>query len=493
MRPHLAPPVGTPSAGPPSRAGRLDPARLRGATRLAGSPRLARLLGSTAALWTAFLLVHAAIAVVGVVLVPEQAFWDLDLYRYWMWLGLYAGQWPVLSGPWVYPAGAVVPMLLAAVGGTGYGPGYATAWCVLVTALDAVALAVLVRRSRARSAPPTGAWWWVVFVALLGPIAVGRLDAVVAGPTVVALALALDRPRVAALLLAVGAWVKVAPGALLVPLLAVVRRPWRRVVLPAVLVTLVVVGAVTAGGGIADVASFLTEQGGRGLQMEAPGATPWLLVGLWSPAVRRIMDERIIAWEVVGPGTSAAAQVLSVLLVVGVAAAATLVLLVRRRLGDAWYTDRSARSELLVRGAMLLTLTLLVLNKVGSPQYMGWLAAPVAVALALGLPRWRTTACLVLGVAVATQVVFPWAYSEVVYAGPGITLLLAARNAVLVVLLVHTAVELLRPRPVGPEPAPDGTPIGEGRGDETPSAQTPTDETPTTHARADETPADEAR
>ena len=56
-----------------------------------------------------------------------------------------------------------------------------------------------------------------------------------------------------------------------------------------------------------------------------------------------------------------------------------------------------ARTELLVRGAMLLTLAMLVFNKVGSPQYMGWLAPPVAVALALRLPGWRTTAWLVAG------------------------------------------------------------------------------------------------
>ena len=69
---------------------------------------------------------HAWLAFVGLVMIPQKAFWDLELYRYWMWLGLHEGQWPVLSGDWVYPAGAILPMLAAAPGGTGEGSQYAT-------------------------------------------------------------------------------------------------------------------------------------------------------------------------------------------------------------------------------------------------------------------------------------------------------------------------------------------------------------------------------
>jgi hypothetical protein len=59
--------------------------------------------------------VHGWIALVGTVLIPTQAFWDVDLYRWWMWQGLHQGVWPVLDGDWVYPAGAVLPMLLPAL------------------------------------------------------------------------------------------------------------------------------------------------------------------------------------------------------------------------------------------------------------------------------------------------------------------------------------------------------------------------------------------
>lgn len=400
---------------------------------------------------------HGWLALVGLVLIPQQAFWDLDLYRYWMWLGIYRDQWPVLSGSWVYPAGAIVPMLVAAVGGTGGVSGYAPAWSLMITLLDGIALAVLLRvrrPDRPDDAPTTyGAWWWLAFLVLLGPVAMGRLDAVVAPVVVVALAIALRHPRITSALLTAAAWIKVAPGALLIALFFAVKRPWRSVVVPAAIVSAVVVGTVAALGGFAHVASFLTEQDQRGLQIEAPGATPWLVAGLWVPSITRVLNQAIVSWEIHGPGTQGVADVLGALFFLAIGASALLLWWRREHLGSRMWSGGIARTELLVRGAMLLTLAMLVFNKVGSPQYMGWLAPPVAVALALRLPGWRFTAWLVAGIAGATQVVFPWLYSEVIYGGPGVTFTLAARNVALVVLLVHTVVALVRPVP--PEDLPE--------------------------------------
>jgi len=405
--------------------------------------------------------VHAWLAFVGVVWIPTQAFWDLDLYRYWMWLGLHRGEWPVLSGPWVYPAGALLPMLLAGVAGTVGTASYATAWSVMITLLDALAMVALLHAPRLvrhglvvgdepvpddlpRRRTLLGGWWWLAFLLLLGPIAMGRLDAVVAPVTIAALAVALRHPRVASVLLTIGAWIKVAPGALLLPLFVSARRQWRDVVVPAAVVCAVVVTLVTLGGGLANVASFLTEQGARGMQIESPGATPWLVWGLWSPDVHRFLDHEIITWEISGPGTGGAVDVLGWLMPLALIGSAVLLWWRRERVGQGLWSDERADVELLTRGSMLMVLVLLVFNKVGSPQYMGWLAAPVAVALALRLPRWRTTALVTLGIGLATQIVFPWHYDQVVGGVWPVTLVLAARNLALVALLVLTVRELVR-------------------------------------------------
>ncbi|MET0433119.1 MAG: glycosyltransferase 87 family protein [Cellulomonas sp.] len=400
---------------------------------------------------------HGWIAYVGTVLIPARAFWDLDLYRWWMWQGLHQGVWPVLDGDWVYPAGAVLPMLLPAlVDAVGTQP-YAVAWSALITLLDAVAVVVLLRLAgrparegavRGDVAPPArdpavGAWWWLAFVLLLGPVAVGRLDAVVAPVVVVALAVALRQPAVASALLTFGAWVKVAPGALLLPLVLVLRRPWRDLVLPAAAVCVAVAGAVAAGGGLGHLTSFLTEQGERGLQLESVAATPFVLSGIAGGGARVVLNQEITTWEIAGPGTAAVAGALGVALPVALAAVTGLLAWVRLRAGD-----RLDTAAFLARGALLVAVTLILANKVGSPQFVGWLAGPVVVGLARpgagGLRSWRVPAVLVLVIAGLTQVVFPIAYDGITLQQAGPSLVLVVRNLLLVVLVVAVARDLVR-------------------------------------------------
>jgi len=398
---------------------------------------------TTAVVWVTFAVVHLWIAFCGVVWIPQEVFWDLSLYRSWISEGLLSGHWPVLDEPWVYPAGALVPLLAVGALLGGDDTAFAAGWTVLVTALNLVTVAWLLRRPGGRAA----ATWWMAFVLALGPVAVGRLDALVPPLAILALLAVARRPRVAAVLLTVGAWVKVAPGALLLPVVAALRRPWRDAVVPALVVSALVVGTVVALGGAGHLTSFLSAQGGRGMQLEAVGASPWLLWGLFSPSVERAFDPDIITFEVYGPGVTAAVLVLDVVFVVATAVTAWLVW--RRRRGGA---DPLPAPELLARGSLLVMLTLIVTNKVLSPQYIVWLVAPVAVALALGLPGWRRTAWSVLAVATATQVVFPWLYDDVIDGWPFATLVLVARNVALVVLWVGAARACLRPPSAVEEP-----------------------------------------
>ena len=372
---------------------------------------------------------HLWLAYLGVAVVSSESFHDVDLYRYWMYLGLYTGQWPVLDGAWVYPAGAVVPMLLPALAGATTTAGYAVGWCLLITLLDGLAVAALLRTDD-DAVRTAGVWWWLGFLLLLGPVAIGRLDAVVAPLMILALLAGLRHPRTAAALLAFGAWVKVAPGALLLPLALAVRRPGRDVVLPALGVSALVVGTVTALGGWRHVLSFLSAQQLRGLQLESVTATPWVVASLWRDDIAIGLNQKLVTWEVAGPGTTAAARVLDVVLVIGVSVVAALL----------WRARQEGRAAIgLVPGALGLLTVLIVANKVGSPQFLTWLAAPVAVLLTVGAVsgRWpRAVAGLVLGAAGLTQLVFPWGYLRLLGGDPAVTAVLVARNAVLLALLV---------------------------------------------------------
>ncbi len=406
----------------------------------------------TPLVWLAFVLVHMWVINVGLV-VRDWSLGDLGLYRWWAATGFTNDYWPLVDYEWVYPAGAFVPMLVAGFAGLADGGHYPLAWLVLVSVLNAAAVALLLRRPHGRVA----ALWFVAFIALLGPVGLGRLDGLVAPLTVVALLVALTRPRVSAALLTAGAWIKVAPGASVLPLLLASRRPVRDVVVPALAVCVVVVGTVVALGGGANVLSFVTAQGQRDLQLESVLGTPFIVAGIWSTQVVRAYDDQIYTFEISAPGARAVADAATPLLLVAVLAVTVLLWWLRRRAGARFWTDTALRTDFVVRGAFVLTLVLLVTNKVGSPQFVSWLAPAVAVALALGLPRWGVTAWGVLAVAGATQLVYPWMYADIVGGFPGGTFLLAGRNLAVVALLVLAVRHLVR------RPAPEE---GAGTGEE---------------------------
>ena len=409
-------------------------------------------------LWAAFVAVHAWLTLIGVVVNPGGSFYDLVLYRWWAGLVEGGGLGAVLDQGWVYPAGALVPMLVAGIGGTTSTAGYALIWCAMITALDAAALLALVRSGRR-----PGAWWWLAFLFLLGSVAMGRLDAVIAPLMVIALVLATGSParaRAASALLTLGAWIKVAPGALLLPLLAARRRPLRDVVLPAAAVTAAVVLLVWAGGSLRAILGFLGDQGERGLQIEAVGASGWMVARFLTPDVAVAYNDALSTFEIAGPGTASAARILDVALVLTVAAIGLVVVLARRR---------GVAEQMLLPAALAISTALFVTDKVGSPQYLTWIAAPIAVSLSSSvlpaapdlrddlrqaatawraMPSWLASAsALGLVMAGLTQAIFPLGYSDLLGAGStmgawAMTAVLVLRNALLVTLLAVALLEM---------------------------------------------------
>lgn len=413
------------------------------------APRPDPLLGGRVWLWLAFAVVHLALTVVGVGLIREGVFYDVELYRFWVRDGLDHGWWPVLDAAWVYPIGALAPMLAVAPW-AGSPVAYALAWAALVTALDALALAVLLRTQRRGE---VGAWWWLGATLALGPVTLGRLDGLIAPLTVMALAVASTRPRVATVLLTAGAWIKVAPGAIVLALASTARRAVRDVLLPAAAASAVVVALALALGSGSRVLGFLVEQGTRGLQVEAVGATPYSLARLVDPQIAAYLNHDLNTFEIAGPGSGAVATALDVLLLLAVAAIVGLAWRAARRgidvAGDAAATDGAIRSvEALLLATLALELALIVFNKVGSPQYLAWLLPPIAVALARSgwAGAWRTPAVVVLVACGLTQWMFPWDYIAFLTAWPPIVVVAAARNVLLVALLGWTVARLWRTR-----------------------------------------------
>ncbi|MBC7442297.1 MAG: DUF2029 domain-containing protein [Ramlibacter sp.] len=347
---------------------------------------------------------------------------DLPLYRIWAGLGLNHQVWQGISAEWVYPIGALLPITLAGLGGPLV---YQLVWFLMTALLNGVAVAVLTGGGR-RSSGYKAAWLWLLFSFLLSPVGLLRLEGLTAPLVIAGLVLLATRPALAGVLLSAATWIKVWPAAVLLAAVAVSRRRIT-VVLAGAAVTAAVTAFVWLMGGLKFLTGFVTMQSDRALQLEAPVTTPWVWLAAMGHHRTAIYENLAISTrEVTGPGTAAVAALMTPVMFAAVLGIFVLVVLARRRTQDA--------PALLLIGALALVSAFVVFNKVGSPQYMLWIAPIVTVGVAQDWWRWRVPAYLTVLIALLTTLIFPIFYLPLIDGDPFAVLLLTGRNLLLLVL-----------------------------------------------------------
>lgn len=395
-------------------------------------------------LWAAFVVVHFWLGMLGLY-GPGLPLGDVTLvYRYWVQYGLDTGSWVGIDTGWVYPIVALVPMLMAYL----FGPDlYASTWLSLIMVVDAAAFAVVIAFGRDRRLARVG-WWWLAFLTLLGPVALGRIDSITVPLAIVGVLVLSSMPRLAAVLLTIAAWIKVWPAALVAAAIVAVRKRWT-VAFTALIASagIAIVGLVLGAGG--NLLSFVTQQTGRGLQIESVIGTFWMWDAYATAGTRSLVyyDQAILTFQVVGPGSVSAANIMTPILV---AVSAILLLL------GLFALRRGAQTaELLPPLALALTTALILFNKVGSPQFVTWLAVPIILGLTVSATArgrsFRVPVVLSLVIAGLTQAIYPYLYSQLLQRQPDFTMLLvlSARNALYAVLFVWALaalVDLIRPK-----------------------------------------------
>lgn len=393
---------------------------------------------SPIALWAGFLLAHLWLGMLALY-APGQPIGDVtSVYRFWIFDYAFEGYgWVGIDTVWVYPILAIVPMIAAAA----LGPElYASTWLSLVMLADAIAFAVLITVARRHGVAHPG-WWWLGFLVALGPVAIGRIDSITVPLALLGMLVVVTRPALGGVLLTVAAWTKVWPAAL-VAAVVVALRDRGRVVIGAAATTAVVLIAALALGAGGNVFSFITQQTGRGLQIESVIATPWMWDATLGPGHTQVYyDTAILTFQLRGDGVLDAAAVATPLLAIAALVLLGLGIIATRRGRDP--------GEVLPPLVLALTLAMIIFNKVGSPQFVTWLAVPIVFGLmtaASGDGRsFRVPAVLGVAIAVLTQAFYPYLYHELLgVPNLVLVLVLTARNILYLTLFAWAVVALIQ-------------------------------------------------
>ncbi len=336
-----------------------------------------------------------------------------------------------LNVDWVYPYVSLLPIWLANT----VSPG-ALLWPWLIgSGLFTLGIAVTIAyRAKSRTAY-LAMYFWLASLIMLGPVSISRLDTVSVELAIVAVyLLSRGSEATAAIWLSVATWVKVWPVAALSALFGIAKR--RKNIIVVIVCTnlaILLIGFVL--GADASIFSFFAGQTGRGIQIEAPIAEFWL----WPPIQGDHhfgihYNATMMTFEVFGPNTEIVANLMSLVQVGAIAITFGLGYLAIRK--GAVATD--------VFFWVLFTgiLDLIVFNKVGSPQYLTWLAVPIVYGVFVGAKRINWVAVGVLVLSALTWLIYPVLYNGILLGGYGETMALTVRNLLLVAGLVYANLRL---------------------------------------------------
>ena len=381
------------------------------------------------------LLALAGVALLAVLAVATTVgpFSDItvnDLYVYEQYARLlHDGQLPYVDFGFEYPPLAALALWLAGV--FGRDPA-AIEWTFgVLTALCLVAGQQLAARLAGGGRDGLTVAWLLV----LAPVLIGASVRTHFDPLPIALALAgllllaRERRDLGFLLLGLGTMTKLFPGLLAVVALVWLagRGEWREAVRLGAIFTAVVlaISLPYAGAGYVDSFQFHLD---RPVQIESTPASVLFALGGSDVTGTNLRPDRFKSNGLDGGHADTVEALFAVLLVLALAA---IVLLAARR--------PSARHMVLCGFAALLAFV--TLGKVFSPQYVIWLAPFAAVAWVWGE---RAVALLVAAAIGLTHVEFPSRYFDLINVHTDVVVIVAARNALLLVALGLLAAGLAR-------------------------------------------------
>lgn len=379
----------------------------------------------------ASILIHLWLFIASRIFSEANPFGDLSLYNYWFFqvqngLAIYG-----LASDWIYPALAFVPIWLAGIINL---VSYEISWLVMVFLLNTAASVALYKPTSRASKPAIAAWFYLLAILALGPVAVSRIDSVSLALAVFAVVLVRRKAITsAATLFTLAGWIKIWPIAFFAGMIAAFKHSAKALIAAMAISTSILIIGFYLGGQA--VLSFILGQQERGIQIESVLATGWMWLARFDLA-RIYFDDQVLTNQVSGP---LVAEVASYSNLIMFSVLGLIFLLALQKVA------RGSHSRIIFfLAAFAGVLALIIFNKVGSPQFMLWLIAPVVTGFIFRIREIKVFAIITLAILFLTQLIYPVFYLPLLYLEGYALVILTLRNLLLVLLFVLVSLRFAR-------------------------------------------------
>lgn len=323
---------------------------------------------------------------------------DVDLYNFWA-QGLVKGIFPINDAMWQYPplAGVVfaIPQWIFGNALTGFIIFMVIFDLLILVSLFFAGKKGIFAQPDSRSLNGLrGAWFWVLWPILMGPLVLTRFDVV---PTFFAILglLAFSnnriRPYLSGLFLSVGALVKLWP---LLLLLIFPKKNLFQVIVSFLLSGIVIILLMSTWS--VGFSNFLSNQQNRGLQVESVAASLYVVAKMFGFGIE--YPFRYGSLEVDALFASQIALFLNVLTFV--VFMTIFILNYRNKLNNLNLVDK----------ALVIVMISIALSRVFSPQFWVWIGGLSALALVNEKTQLKKVIALLAGSAFLTQMLYPALY-----------------------------------------------------------------------------------
>jgi len=358
---------------------------------------------------------------------------DLD-FAYHPWIqNMILGHYVLgLNHHWVYPIGALVPIYVAWL--IGHGENFIGGWYAAEVAFQLLAISIFLKFGRATERLQL-VFWYLVFMVLLGPVAVSRIEAFAVPLALIALGRILDG-KTGIAISTINAWIKVWPVVFIASAITASKDRLRQIVWAFAISSGLVLAALALGGNLADIFSFVTDQSNRNTQVESIFALPSLWYGAVSQTQPVVYNQLMLTLEVSGKYSNLGNIFSAPMLALALSAAIYLGLRAAKRSRNNF--------QLTALLTLNIALALIAFNKVGSPQYIDWLIVPVLFVMATSLNGTKIYLAAMLIVCALTDIIYPVIYGQILSVQPEALSVLTIRNLLLLGLWIVSICQLAR-------------------------------------------------